>query len=54
MHDTFYKHISMVIEKTNPVEGGELLSLKWDISYVIKPKTRKSTSFAKVMQTKKT
>ena len=31
-----------------------MLTLKWDISYVAKTKSKKSTSFAKVLQTKKT
>lgn len=35
MHDTFYKQISMTIEKTNPIASdAEMLTLKWDISYV--------------------
>ena len=56
MHDTYYKQVSMIIEKTKPVEfeGGEVLTLKWQISYVAKSKSKKSLSFAKVMQTKKT
>ena len=44
----------MTIEKTNPIDSdAEMLTLKWDISYVAQTKTKKSTSFAKVLQTKK-
>ena len=54
MHDTFYKQVSMTIEKTNPIASdAEMLTLKWDISYVAQTKTKRSTSFAKVLQTKK-
>ena len=43
----------MTIEKTNPIDSdAEMLTLKWDISYVAKTKAKKSTSFAKVLQKK--
>ena len=39
MHDTYYKQIGLVIEKTVPLaEDVEMLKLKWDIAYVTKPK----------------
>ena len=41
MHDTHYKQTSIVIEKTNPVEGGELLHLKFGISYMVQPSKKK-------------
>ena len=41
MHDTHYKHSSIVIEKTNPVEGGEVLHLKFDVAYMVQPSKKK-------------
>ena len=41
MHDTHYKHSSIVIEKTNPVEGGEILHLKFDVAYMVQPSKKK-------------
>ena len=43
MHDTHYKHISYVLEKRYPVEGGETLHLKWQIAYVTKTKSEDPT-----------
>ena len=41
MHDTHYKHTSLVIEKTNPVEGGEILHLRFGIAYMVQPSKKK-------------
>jgi len=34
MHDTNYKHVNMVIEKTQTIEGETVLSMKWKLAYV--------------------
>ena len=43
IHDTYYRQVSMVIEKTHPIEsdGDEVLTLNWQISYIAKPKSKK-------------
>ena len=51
-HDTYYKQVTMVVEKLSPPEGGTLLSLNWKIAYVAKTQS-KTPSFADVLQTKK-
>ena len=51
IHDTGYKHVSMIIEKRNPVEGGETLNLSWQVAYVAKSKV-KEPNFSKLLQIK--
>jgi len=34
MHNTSYKHVNMIIEKTRTVEGETVLTMKWKLAYV--------------------
>ena len=53
MHDTNYKHVNMIIEKTTTIAGVTVLSMKWQLAYVTQSKGKSASQLDNVLQTKR-
>ena len=43
MHDTNYKHVNMIIEKTTTIAGVTVLTMKWQLAYVTQSKGKSAS-----------